>query len=63
MSEEKFSKCKERKKMFECRISGVQKKKEIERKVPGKREVFFALHKKNEVKNFARFAFTGWALG
>ncbi len=34
---------------------------EIERKVPEKNEVFFALHKKNEVrrkKKFAKFAFT-----
>ncbi len=43
--------------MFKCRISGVRKKKEIERKVPGKK-MFFALHKKNEVKKFAKFAFT-----
>ncbi len=36
MSEEKFSKCEEGKEC-KCRISGVRKKKEIERKVPEKK--------------------------
>jgi hypothetical protein len=42
VSEEKFSKCEEGKKC-KCRISGVRKKKEIERKVPEEKkiEVFF----------------------
>ena len=41
MSEEKFSKCGEGKKC-KCRISGVRKKMEIGRKVPGKKiRVFF----------------------
>ncbi len=64
MSEEKFSKCEEGEKKCKCRISGVRKKR-IGRKVAEKKnEVFFALHqKKDEVKNFAKFAFTGWALG
>jgi hypothetical protein len=34
VSEEKFSKCEEGKKRCKCRISGVRKKMEIERKVP-----------------------------
>ncbi len=37
MSEEKFSKCGEGKKC-KCRISGVREKKEVERKVPGKKK-------------------------
>ena len=37
VSEEKFSKCEEGEKCFKCRVSGVRKKKEIERKVPGKK--------------------------
>jgi hypothetical protein len=36
VSEEKFSKCGEGKKC-KCRISGVRKKKEIVRKIPGKK--------------------------
>ena len=38
MSEEKFSKCEEggKEKKCKCRISGVRKKMEIERKVPEK---------------------------
>ncbi len=45
MSEEKFSKCEEGEKC-KCKISGVRKKMEIERKVPGKKmmkifKVFF----------------------
>ena len=32
MSEEKFSKCEEREKMFKCRISGVRKKKKVKEK-------------------------------
>ncbi len=63
--EKKKSKCpnekKEKKKiqsvkrgrMFKYRISGVRKKKEIERKVPGKNVLG---------GNFAKFVFTGWAL-
>jgi hypothetical protein len=38
----KFSKCGEGEKKCKCRISGVRKKKEIERKVPRKKiKVFF----------------------
>ncbi len=40
----KNSKCEEgREKKCKCRISGVQKKNEIERKVPGKIKVFWVL--------------------
>ncbi len=39
MSEEKFSKCEEGGKMFKCRISGVRKKKGIERRVPEKKNI------------------------
>ncbi len=59
MSEErkKFFKVWRGKKKCKCRISGVQKKKEIERKkkkkIPRKKiKVFF--------ENFAKFVFTGW---
>ncbi len=58
MSEErrKFSKCGEGEKKCKCRISGVRKKKEIERKKNSeeKKSKFFL----NE--NFAKFVFTGW---
>ncbi len=36
---------------------------EIERKVAEKKMKCSLLCIKNEVKNFAKFAFTGWALG
>jgi hypothetical protein len=42
VSEEKFSKCEEgEKKLFKCRISGVRKNKEIERRVPEKKSKYF----------------------
>ncbi len=50
MSEEKFSKCGGEEKKCKCRISGVRKKKEIERKVPGKKSKCFWV--KIEVKEF-----------
>ena len=46
MSEEKFSKCEEGgEKNVKCRISGVRKKKEIERTVPEKKSKCFFLVK------------------
>ncbi len=57
MSEEKFSKCGGDEKKCKCRISGVRKKKETGRKVPGKK-IFLG---KKKVKEFAKFAFTSWA--
>ena len=44
-------------KKCKCRISGVRKKKEIERKVPRKKIKVFFLD-----ENFAKFVFTGWVL-
>ncbi len=46
--------------MCKCRISGVREKKEIERRVPGKKRK--CLGWKFKVKDFAKFVFTGWAL-
>ncbi len=52
MSEEKFSKCEEggKEKKCKCRISGVRKKKEVERKVPEKKIEVFAMEIKVEVE-------------
>ncbi len=65
MSEEKFSKCEEKKKSLSVEFRVFGKKRKLKEKFRKKKnEVFFALHKKNEVKKkIAKFAFTGWALG
>ncbi len=47
---------------WECKISGVQKKKEIERKVSGKNQSFFGEIFFKKVKDFAKFVFASWAL-
>jgi len=52
----KFSKCGEgEKKKCKCRISGVRKKKEIERKKNSEKKSKFFFG-----ENFAKFVFTGW---
>ncbi len=61
MSEEKFSKCEKGEKCLSVVFRVFEKKMEIERKVPEKKnQSLFGW--KFRVWDFAKFVFTGWAL-